>query len=237
MKKLLNFLFIFLLLSASTSCALPKIFNRTVIGEVAAGSIAALTAYAYRNNLVNFCSPQAEQKFEIQTFDPNNKKHYQQVLELLTQEKEFLLDPQEDPAQAMQQYVKGMKTPGVSTKKNPYAGLIMKIMLNNNTDVIGFATFVPDQYKMSLRTIAVDPNYRSKGIATKLLQDIASETKKKNLPAILLVAYSHNDSMLKLIEKHGYKLYAQEKKPAFSKFYPYTGKIIVVYSKTFVKKL
>ena len=237
MKNKSIFLSLIMLLGAHASYTWPQFLNRKVAGRIAAGSVATLTAYTYRNNLTKSCAPKAEQQFEIKTFDAKNKKHYLQVLKLLTEDKEFLLDLNEDPAETMQMYVQGIKTIPVRDIKDPYAGLIMKVMLTNNGDVAGFSTFVPDQYKMNLRTIAVDPKYRNKGIATKLLQDLEIETKKKNLPMIILMVYSHNDEMLKLIKQRGYKLYAQERQPAFSKLCLNSGKRIDVYTKVYVKEL
>lgn len=225
MKKLLNFLSLIILLNAHASYCLSNFFNQTHQYQTGIGSIAALTKYAHYLP-------------KIKTFDPKNKKHHAQVLKLLTEEKEFLLSPAENPELAMQEYMQGMQT--ISSDTDPCAGLIMKVVLANKNkmndpDVIGFSTFVPDKYKINLRTIAVDPKYRGKGIATGLLQDIESETKKKKLSAILCVVYSHNDVMLHLMEKHGYTLWEQ-KGPAFYKQNLHTQEITTVYSNIFVKQ-
>ena len=187
--------------------------------------------------------PQAiKTTFNIQTFDPSNQKHYQQILNLLTKDKEFLLDPGENPIEVMNNYVNGMKT-STYDATNPYSELCIRIVLANNpndpnnSDVAGFLTFGADQYKVLSRTLAIDPAYRGQGLAKQLLKDLESETKKKNLNLIATCMYSHNEPILKLTKELGYKLYEQDPTPTFSKINTRTGEKLDVYTGIYTKKL
>ena len=180
--------------------------------------------------------------FKITSFYPNNQKHYQQVLSMLTNEKEMLLDPNENPDQTLQNYVKGMKTPTYDAQ-NPYSGLSLRTTLafdKNNpekNDVAGFSTFTTDQYKVSLRTLAINPNYRGQGLAKELLQDVEQQAKERNLDLIAMCIYSHNTAMLKLTEKLGYKPYWIDPTPSFQKVNLQTGERTNVYTGVYTKKL
>ncbi len=142
-------------------------------------------------------------------FDPQDKNQYRQVLELMEQNQICLLDPDEDPAVALQEYKNAL----LGKPKRGLDGLQLKLLMTADRDkVIGFISYLPQKSNKKLpymiRTIAIDAEYKRLGLGTLLLSKIEQEAEKNGHPQTCLAVYSFNDDMLNLIKKRSYHLCA-----------------------------
>lgn len=89
-------------------------------------------------------------------------------------------------------------------KENPFA----KILVNEDKEVNGFLIYMVTFNSATIIQIAVDPKFRRKGIATKLLKAMDKELLKQGygkVENVTLEVRSTNKHAIKLYSKNGYK--------------------------------
>jgi GNAT superfamily N-acetyltransferase len=141
-------------------------------------------------------------------FDPQNKSQYAQVLELMKKNKINLLDPDEDPSAALEEYKKAL----LGNPKWGLEGLRLKLLMTpDRKKVVGFISYLPQKESgrklpYLVRTMAVDSEYQRLGLGTLLLSKVEQEAQEEDRPRTCLIAYSFNRQMLGLLEKRSYEL-------------------------------
>lgn len=71
--------------------------------------------------------------------------------------------------------------------------------------IIGFINYDSIYEQAELEYIYVLPEYRNKGIATKLLEKMIDDLQSKNIKSITLEVRCNNDEAIKFYEKNGFK--------------------------------
>lgn len=173
-------------------------------------------------------------------FDPNNLNHCAQLFQLLQENSEYLLDPQEKPRDTLLTYCKAVLGESVSF----YNGLRVKLITTQSSNleeekVVGFVAYnfqgTDPDFPVTVRTIAIDREYQRLGLAQALLFKCEQEARDAGKKWLLCAVYSHNDAMLHMTKKMGYDYWKREVKPCYAVIE--NGKRTDVYTYSLVKKL
>ena len=79
-----------------------------------------------------------------------------------------------------------------------------------NDEVIGFVSFTTNELCTKLRLMAIDPNHRGMGVASKLMDAVEQHVKKKGIKYIQIPTQWSNQSACNLYVKNGFQIIHKE---------------------------
>lgn len=97
---------------------------------------------------------------------------------------------------------KSYDTPKKFAKKKPKGSIIVAV---DNSKVVGFVLFTWDGWDSSIYRLSVHPDYRKRGIGTKLLEEAEKRLKRLGADVTSLRVHVNNKEALEFFRKRRYR--------------------------------